>query len=58
MNHDYNHKAPLIRLAFVTAALSMTLSIGLFIDFLATANTAYAAQDAQSHQRPVMIASR
>jgi hypothetical protein len=36
----------------------MTLSIGLFIDFLATTNTAYAAQDAQSHQRPVMIASR
>ena len=58
MNYEYRPKAPLIRFAFVVAALSMTLSVGLFIDFLATGTVAY-AQEAQSHQiRPVMIASR
>ena len=59
MNHDYNRKAPLIRFVFVAAALSMTLSVGLFIDLLTTANTAYASQEAQSPQmHPVMTASR
>jgi hypothetical protein len=58
MNHEYRPKAPLIRFAFVVGALSMTLSVGLLIDFLATGNVAY-AQEAQSHQiRPVMTASR
>ena len=54
MNHEYRPKAPLIRFAFVVGALSMTLSVGLFIDFLAIGNVAY-AQEAQSHQiRPVI----
>lgn len=36
MKHEFGHKAPLTRLAFAVAALSVTLSIGSFIDFLAT----------------------
>jgi hypothetical protein len=58
MNHEYRPKAPLIRFAFFVAALSITGSVGLFIDFLATGNVAY-EQGAQRHQiRPVMTASR
>lgn len=34
MKQEFGNKAPLVRLAF--AALSVTLSIGGFIDFLAT----------------------
>ena len=35
MNGEYKRKAPWIRLAIVIAALSITLSIGGFIDLLA-----------------------
>ena len=36
MKHEVGKKRPLLRLAFATAAVFMTLSIGGFIDFLAT----------------------
>ncbi len=36
MKHEFSHKAPLVRLAFAVAAMSVTLSIGGFIEFLAT----------------------
>ncbi len=58
MTYEYGRKAPLIRFACVTAALSITMSVGLFIDFLATTHTPYAAQAPQKLQHPVMIASR
>ena len=35
MNGEYKRKAPWLRLAIVIAALSITLSIGGFIDLLA-----------------------
>ena len=35
MNREYKRKAPWIRLAIAIAALSITLSIGAFIDLLA-----------------------
>ena len=47
MNCEYNRKAPWMRLAFLAAALSMTLSIGGFIDFLATGYVT--AADGQQH---------
>jgi hypothetical protein len=43
MKHEYGKKRPLLRLAFAIAALSITLSIGGFIDFLATIYPAEAA---------------
>ena len=54
MNAEYNRKAPLIRFAFLAAALSMTLAIGGFIDFLATGY----ATVADGQQRTVLIAER
>ena len=36
MKHGFATKAPLIRLAFAAAALSATLSVGGFIDFIAS----------------------
>ena len=44
MKHEYGKKTLLLRLAFVLAALSVTLSIGGFIDFLATIYPAEAAR--------------
>ena len=35
MNNEYKRKAPWIRLVIVIAALSITLSLGGFIDLLA-----------------------
>jgi hypothetical protein len=54
MNCEYNRKAPLLRFACLAAALSMTLAIGGFIDFLATGYGTVA--DAQ--QRTVLTAER
>lgn len=54
MNLEYNRKAPLIRFAFLAAAISITLGIGGFIDFLATGY----ATVADGQQRPVLIAER
>ena len=35
MKHEFSNETPMLRLAFAVAALSVTLSIGGFIDFLA-----------------------
>jgi len=48
MNGEYKRKAPWIRLAIVIAALSITLSIGGFIDLLAVPYVADAAHDQPS----------
>ena len=53
MKHDFTNETPVLRLVFAIAALSITLSIGGFIDFLALS---YAAVDTQ--QRPVQTAER
>ncbi|MGZ9075926.1 MAG: hypothetical protein ACXW13_09130 [Burkholderiaceae bacterium] len=47
MTGEYKRKAPWIRLAIVIAALSITLSIGGFIDLLAVSYVADAG-----HGRP------
>ena len=52
MKHKFSNTAPLVRLAFAVAALSVTLSIGGFIDFLAAGYAVVA--DAQ--HRPVLTA--
>lgn len=52
MKHEFCNETPMLRLVFATAALSITLSIGGFIDFLALG---YAAAEAQ---RPVQTAER
>ena len=54
MKHKFSNTAPLVRLAFAVAALSVTLSIGGFIDFLAGG---YAVV-ADAHHRPVLTAAR
>ena len=54
MKHEFSNEAPMLRLAFAVAALSATLSIGGFIDFLAVGYAA--AADAQ--HRPVLTAER
>ena len=54
MNLEYNRKAPLIRFAFLAAAISITLGIGGFIDFLATGY----ATVADGQQRTVLAAER
>jgi hypothetical protein len=36
MKHEFSNTAPILRLVFAVAALSVTLSIGGWIDFLAT----------------------
>lgn len=52
MNGEYKRKAPWIRLAFVIAAVSITLSIGGFIDLLAFSYVADAG-----HAKPSTTAS-
>ena len=42
MKHELSNTAPIVRLVFAVAALSVTLSIGGFIDFLATGYVAVA----------------
>jgi hypothetical protein len=54
MKHEYSNKAPLMRLALAVAALSVTLSIGGFIDFLAAGH----AMVANEHQATVLTAER
>ena len=36
MKHEFSKTAPILRLVFAVAALSVSLSIGWWIDFLAT----------------------
>ena len=52
MKHEFSKTAPLIRLAFAIAALSATLSVAGFIDFLAGGYAVVA--DAEHH--PVLTA--
>lgn len=52
----YKRKAPLIRLAFLAAALLITLSIGGFIDLLAASHVADASHGQAT--RAVLLASR
>ncbi len=54
MKHEFSHTAPILRLVFAVAALSVSLSIGGFIDFLATGD----AMVADGHQRTVLTAER
>ena len=56
MNPEYNRKAPLIRFAFLVAALSATLSIGGFIDMLTSSHLAESGEAKPA--RVVMMASR
>jgi hypothetical protein len=52
----YKRNAPLIRLAFLAAALLITLSIGGFIDLLAASHVADAGHGQPT--RAVLLASR
>jgi hypothetical protein len=52
MKHEFSKTEPLVRLAFAVAALSATLSVAGFIDFLAEGYAVVA--DAQ--QRPALTA--
>ncbi|MBA2413319.1 MAG: hypothetical protein H0V63_10910 [Burkholderiaceae bacterium] len=47
MKHEFGNETPTLRLVFATAALSITLSVGGFIDFLAVA---------EAQQHPVQTA--
>ncbi len=49
MNYEYSRKAPLIRFAFLAAALSITLSIGGFIDMLASPHFAESDEAKPTH---------
>ena len=49
MKHEFSNEAPMLRLVFAVAAVSVTLSIGGFIDFLAVG---YAGVDVK--HRPVL----
>ncbi len=51
MKHEFSNEAPMLRLAFAVAAVSATLSIGGFIDFLAVG---YSVVDVK--HRPVLTA--
>ena len=53
MKHEFGHKAPLVRLALAAVALSITLSIGGFIEFLATGYSEVAV----SQQGRVVVAA-
>ncbi len=54
MKHEFTTEAPMLRLACAVASVSITLSIGGFIDFLAMGHAA--VQDTK--HRPVMTAER
>ena len=47
MKREFSKPAPILRLTFAVAALSVSLSIGGWIDFLATGYTSVA--DAKRH---------
>ena len=54
MKHEFSNTAPILRLVFAVAALLASLSIGGWIDFLATGyDTA-----ADTQQRTVLTAQR
>ena len=55
-DHEYNRKAPLIRCACLAAALSMTLSVGGFIDLIASSHVADAGHAQPT--RAAVLASR
>jgi hypothetical protein len=55
MNGEYKRKAPWLRLAIVIAALSITLSIGGFIDLLAFS---YVADAGYGQPTTAVLASR
>jgi len=54
MKHEFSNTAPILRLVFAVAALSVSLSIGGWIDFLATGY----ATAADTQQRTVLTAQR
>jgi hypothetical protein len=54
MKHEFSKTAPILRLVFAVAALSVTLSIGGWIDFLASGYTVAA----DLLYRPVVTAER
>lgn len=60
MSPEYARKAPAIRFVFIVAAMTITLSLGSFIDLLATPHFSSAEQVRSSaeHVRPVVTASR
>lgn len=53
MNPEFRRTAPLVRFVFAMAALSATLSVGGFIELLASDQVA----QADAH-RPVIVAQR
>ena len=54
MKHEFSNTAPILRLVFAVAALSVSLSIGGWIDYLASGFAVYAGAD----HRVVVIAER
>ena len=52
MKHEFTYETPVLRLAFAVVALSVTLSIGGFIDLLAAGH----ALVADKQPRPVLNA--
>lgn len=54
MKYEYSNKAPFLRLVFAVAALSATVSLGGFIDFLATDYVGLL----DAKYRPVVVAER
>ena len=54
MKHEFSKTAPILRLVFAVAALSVSLSIGGWINFLATGY----ATVADGQQRTVLTAER
>jgi hypothetical protein len=54
MKHEFSKTAPALQLVFAAAALSATLSLGGFIDFLATGYSTVA----DSKPRIVLTAGR
>ena len=53
MKHEFSNETPMLRLVFATAALTVTLSIAGFIDFLALGYASVA-----SAQHPLQTAER
>ena len=54
MKHEFSSTTPILRLVFAVAALSVSLSIGGWIDFLATGD----ATVADGQQRTLLTAER
>ena len=54
MKHEFSSTTPILRLVFAVAALSVTLSIGWWIDVLANGD----ATVADGQQRTVLTAER